>query len=139
MKSPDVDWPIANDDTPLSGSGDNIRLKSGLSSTREFQLNTNTNNQNQSSSFYLTRYEQQRKTSNDQDENPSSYFPPPQTDIKRSLPIQTNEMKQNNNNNNINEQEWKTVPAPSTLPIRRVSDSSIVVVENNLMDFRLDH
>ena len=102
---PDLDWQIAADDIPISGNGDNQRIKSVLSSTREFLLNSNTNNPNQCSSFYLTRYEQQRKKNNNQDEPPSSYFPPPQTDIKRSSPIQ-------------NTQQWKS------LPTRRLSDLS---------------
>ncbi|CAF3544250.1 unnamed protein product [Rotaria sordida] len=116
-KSPNIDWQIVDDDMPISGNDDNLRIKSVLSSTREFLVNTNTNNQNQSSSFYLTRYEQQRKKIYNQDGSPSSYFPLPQTDIKKSLPIQINENK--------TIQQWKTVPAPSNLPLRRVSDSSI--------------
>ncbi|CAF3497184.1 unnamed protein product [Rotaria sp. Silwood1] len=116
-RSPNIDWQIVDDDIPISGNGDNLRIKSVLSSTREFLVNTNTNNQNQSSSFYLTRYEQQRKKPHNQDESPSSYFPLPQTDIKKSLPIQINDNK--------TMQQWKTVSTPSDLPIRRLSDSSI--------------
>jgi hypothetical protein len=110
-KSPDRNWQIPDDDNPISGSGDNHRIKSVLSSTREFLLNTNSNHQNPSTSFYLTRYEQPRKKSSDQNESLSSYFPQPQTDVKRSSPIHTNEIK--------NPQQWKT------LPTRRLSDSSI--------------
>ncbi|CAF2554581.1 unnamed protein product [Rotaria sp. Silwood2] len=116
-ESPTIDWQIVDDDIPISGNSDNLRIKSVLSSTREFLVNTNPNNQNQSSSFYLTRYEQQRKNKHHQDESPSSYFPLPQTDIKKSLPIQINDNKTT--------QQWKTVPVPSNLPTRRLSDSSI--------------
>ncbi|CAF2168879.1 unnamed protein product [Rotaria magnacalcarata] len=118
-KSPNMDWQLVEDDIPISGSGDNLRIKSTLSSTREFTLNTNNinQNQNQSSSFYLTRYEQPRKKPQNQDESPSSYFPPPQADIKKSSSVQPNEIKPT--------PEWKTIPAPSTVNTRHLSDSSI--------------
>jgi hypothetical protein len=109
IKSPDTNWKIEDNDIPISGNGDNIRIKSVLSSTREFLLNTNTNNQNSSSSFYVTRYEQPRKKNSNQDENPSSYFPQPQSDIKKS----SNETKTS--------EPWITFQASST---RRLSDSS---------------
>ncbi len=105
-KSPDLNWQIPDDENPISGGGDNHRIKSVLSSTREFLLNTNSNHQNPSTSFYLTRYEQPRKKTSDQNESLSSYFPQPQTDIKKSVPVQTS-------------QPWKTIPT------RRLSDSSI--------------
>jgi uncharacterized OB-fold protein len=131
-RSPDKNWQIVTDnDIPISGSADNHRIKSALSSTREFLLNTNTNNQNTSSSFYLTRYEQSRKKNSNQDENLSSYFPPPQSDIKKSSPIPPNETKTSEHwitvpvstNEIKTSQQWITVPVPP--PTRRLSDSSI--------------
>jgi hypothetical protein len=50
-----------------------------------------------------------------QDENHSSYFPAPQSDIKKSSPIPPNEIKTS--------EQWKTVSAPP--PTRSLSDSSI--------------
>ncbi|CAF3748329.1 unnamed protein product [Adineta steineri] len=126
-KSDDINWQIPDNDIPISGSGDNPRLKSALSSTREFLSNMNTNNQNQSSSFYLTRYEQSRKKPIDRDGSPSSYFPLPQSDIKKSSIIQTNDIKKSSliQTNEIKKPEqWKTVPAPPVLSARRYSDSS---------------
>ena len=113
MKASDMDWKIPDNDVPISGNGDNGRIKSVLSSTREFLLNNNTNNSNQSSSFYLTRYEQPRKKNLNEEENSSSYFPQPQSDIKRSSPIPKAETQI--------PQAWVSVPAPSA---RRQSDSS---------------
>ncbi|CAF4529841.1 unnamed protein product, partial [Rotaria magnacalcarata] len=49
--------------------------------------------------------------------SPSSYFPPPQADIKKSSSVQPNEIKPT--------PEWKTIPAPSTVNTRHLSDSSI--------------
>lgn len=108
-----TDWKLPDNDLPITGNGDTGRIKSVLSSTREFLLNNNTNNANQSSSFYLTRYEQARKKNVNQEENTSSYFPQPQSDIKRSSPIPKAETQLS--------QAWVSVPAPST---RRQSDSS---------------
>jgi hypothetical protein len=108
--SPDTNWKIKDNDIPISGSDDNIRIKSVLSSTREFLLNPNTNNQNASTSFYVTRYEQPRKKNSNQDENPSSYFPQPQSDIKKS----SNEIKTS--------EPWITTVQPSST--RCLSDSS---------------
>ena len=114
-KTLEIDWQRTDDDVPITGNGDHGRIKSVLSSTREFLLNNNANNhQNQtSSSFYVTRYEQPRKKNGNQEENRSSYFPPPQADIKRSSPIPPTETQPS--------QQWIAVPAPST---RRLSDSS---------------
>jgi hypothetical protein len=114
----DIDWQVANDDDiPISGSGDNHPLKSVTSSTLEFMINSN----NQ----HLNRF--QTKKTNDIDESPSSYFPPPQIDIKKSSSIQTNETKRSFNSSRLmyddgNERQWKTVPAPTTY---HHSDSSI--------------
>lgn len=115
-RSPNTDWQLVDDDVPISGSGDNLRMKSVLSSTREFTLNADSNNQNQSSSFYLTRYEQPRKKHQNQEESPSSYFPPPQADIKKPFSSPAKEIN--------TKQEWKTVPAPTTTTIRHASESS---------------
>lgn len=116
-KSLDIDWQIVDDDVSVNGNGDHQRRKPTLSSTREFVLSKNANHQSQSSSFYVTRYEQQRQKAQNPDEGPSSYFPAPQSDIKKSLPTQKNEIRK--------VKEWKTVPAPPSLSTRRVSDSSI--------------
>jgi len=102
------------DDVPISGSGDNIRTKTVLSTTREFRVNPTANNQNQSASFYLTRYEQPRRKGQNQDENTSSYFPPAQTDLPKSSSIPAA-------NGNVTCQQWIPVPAPQSAR----SDSSI--------------
>ncbi|UJR28875.1 hypothetical protein I4U23_010097 [Adineta vaga] len=115
-KPMDINWQLADNDLPITGNNDNLRSKSlRSSSSREFLSNLNNNNhhQNQSSSFYLTRYEQSRKKLADQDEGSSSYFPLPQSDIKKSS---THEVKHT--------EQWKTVPAPPVLSTRRVSESS---------------
>ena len=125
---------MIDDDRPISGSGDNLPLKPSLSSTREFRLNNNNNNnthansQDQPSSFYLTRFEQQKRQTLNKEGSPSSYFPPPQSDIKMSLPVSTENTQRlynNNNNNKKTERQWKTVPAPPLPSSRRLSDSSI--------------
>ena len=115
MKVHETDWRLPDNAVAISGNGDNARLKSVLSSTREFLLNNNNTNHsnNQSSSFYLTRYEQPRKKNVNQEENASSYFPPPQADIKRTSPIPKPDIQLS--------QPWISVPAPSS---RRQSNSS---------------
>ena len=123
-KSLNVDWQLVEDDIPISGSGDNLPPKMSLTSTREFLLNVNTNSEKPMSSFYLSRFEQQKRQNRDKDEGLSSYFPPPQTDIKKSLPIQTEKPKDYLHHLN-NERQWKTVPAPPISSSRRQSDSSI--------------
>ena len=127
-KPSDVEWRMIDDDRPISGSGDNLLLKPSLSATREFRLNNNAqaNSQEQPSSFYLSRFEQQKRKMLNKEESPSSYFPAPQSDIKMSLPVTTERTQQlYNNNQNKNDRQWKTVPAPPLSSSRRLSDSSI--------------
>ncbi|CAF1231475.1 unnamed protein product [Adineta ricciae] len=113
-KSTDINWQLANNDVPLAGNSENLRSKSlRASSSREFLSNLNHNNNHQSTSFYLTRYEQSHKKSNDRAESPSSYFPLPQSDIKKPTVTEPKRVEQ-----------WKTVPAPPVTSTRRFSDSS---------------
>ena len=119
-----MNWQRVDNDIPINDHVDNQRTKSVLSTTREFLLNPNVNNQNQSASFYLTRYEKPKKSNSNQDESPSSYFPLPQDDIKKSSLIsRTNQVKDT--------KEWKTVPAPSPIPIRHSSNSLIDYIFEN--------
>ncbi|CAF3394742.1 unnamed protein product [Rotaria sp. Silwood1] len=113
----DIDWQIADDDLPISSGGDKLPLKSLTSSTREYLINSNPHNQLQNNKHNLNRF-QQKKT-NDIDESLSSYFPQPQSNIKTSSSIQTNEIKRSYNSARLmyddgNERQWKVVPAPTT-------------------------
>lgn len=126
-KSLNVDWQVVDDDVPISGSGDALPLKANLTTTREFLLNNNTNSEKPLSSFYLTRYEQQKRKPVEKDEGVSSYFPPPQSDIKKSIAIETEKPKDylQHLNTEKSERQWKTVPAPPPSATRRFSDASV--------------
>jgi hypothetical protein len=123
----DIDWQIVDDDLPISGGGDNHPLKSLVTSTREFLINSNNHNPIQSNIPHLNRF--QTTKTNDIDESPSSYFPLPQTDIKRPSAFKTNEKKPSFNSSRLmyddgNERQWKVVPAP-TATANRYLDLSI--------------
>jgi hypothetical protein len=117
-KPTDIDWQIADDDDdmPITGGGDNLPLKSLTLSTREFLINSN-NNHIQST---LNRFQQ--KPTTDIDQSPSSYFPQPQADIKKSPSIKRSFDNPRLMYDDGNERQWKAVPAPT---ISRLSNSSV--------------
>ncbi|CAF0858388.1 unnamed protein product [Adineta steineri] len=116
----DIDWQIANDDIPITGGGDNHLLKTLASLKRDFKINSQTNNKQP-----INRLHQ--KKIDDNDESPSSYFPLPQSDIKKSSLNKTNKKPQLYENSRLmyedgNERQWK--PISSTIS-QRLSDPSI--------------
>jgi hypothetical protein len=119
-KPVDIDWQIADDDDiPISGGvDDNNNLLIALaSSTREFMINSTV----QSNNHHVNRFSSKKPT--EPNESPSSYFPLPQSDIKKSS---SNVKKRSFNSSRLmydngNERQWKVVPAPTT---NRHSESS---------------
>jgi hypothetical protein len=112
IKPVDIDWQIADDDISISGGNDNL-LKTLVSSTREFMIN--------STNHHVNRFPLKKLT--EPDESPSSYFPPPQSDIRKTS---SSETKRSFNSSRLmhddgNERQWKVVPAPTT---NRHSESS---------------
>ena len=90
-----------------------LPLKSHTLSTREVLINSN----NHHIQSIINRVQQ--KPTTDIDQSPSSYFPQPQNDIKKSSSIKINELKQSYNNSHLmyddgNERQYKIVPAPTT-------------------------
>ena len=122
----DIDWQIADDDddddTPMSSARDNHSLKALTSATRDLMINSN----------HTHPIQLQSSKTNNPTESPSSYFPQPQTDIKKPTSNTTaNEIKRSFDPSHLlydngNERQWKTVPAPiTTTTTNRRSDSSI--------------
>jgi hypothetical protein len=82
-KPVDLDWHMVEDDLPISGSHGNVPSRPSLTSNREFLVNNDVTRERPTTSFYLTRFEQQQRKTLDKDESPSSYFPSTHPDTIR--------------------------------------------------------
>ena len=117
-KPMNIDWQIVDDDIPITGSGDNRPAKSVRPSTNEFSRSLNNKkNQMQKNKHYINSFQQQ-KILNDIDQSPSNYFPQPQANIRKSLPIKTKEIKHSYDTARLmyddgNERHWNNVAAPT--------------------------
>lgn len=88
-------------------------MKTQVSSTREFLINSTNHNS------HVNRVQTTTTKNNEITESPSSYFPTPQVDIKKSSSTKTNDKKRSFNSSHLmyddgNERQWKVVPAPTT-------------------------
>ena len=111
----DIDWQIADDDHSISAD-DHHPPKS---TTRDFMINSNLQNNHHP----IARLPS--KTTTKVDDSPSSYFPAPQSDIKKSS---SKETKPSFDSSRLlydggNERHWKAVPAPPTTTPRPVNSS----------------
>ena len=130
-KPSNVDWRSAEHDRPIiSGNGDDLVSKSFFSSTREFSQHPHSKVQQPTSSVYISRFDKQQSKHTEANDGTSSYFPPPQADMKP--PMVPNNKKSKETNDTAHraetdhvERQWKSVPAPPLASARRLSDSSI--------------
>ncbi|CAF0793299.1 unnamed protein product [Adineta ricciae] len=107
-----IDWQMADDDLPITGGGDNRVIKSLIAPKRELKTTTRQSNR---------LYEKKTKAN---DHCPSSYFPMPQSDIKKPSSSKITRVYDSSRlmYDDGNDRNWKAI---STSRTHRFSNASI--------------
>jgi hypothetical protein len=104
-------------------------LKLSEHSMPHFSFHSKSNHQKPITSLYLARLQEHKKQTQETDQNASSFFPPPLTDVRKSVPVHIENTQTGNGSNPStlhHHREWKSVPAPLPQSLdRRSSESSI--------------